>query len=126
MGLPELITSVMQICEDHYSELASNSFSKRRGQMVVLLNKVIKDYEIWGGLGDRTAYLVIGVNNNGLIRRDYTEETGQYQKGDGVVNASNEKLSTDKLISLLDGEQFDDEDRLNIRTKCNEIISLYP
>jgi len=126
MGLPELITSVMQISKDHYSELASDRFSKSGGKMVYLLTKIVKDYEIWGGLGDRTAYLVIGVNNNGLIRQDYTEETGQYQKGDGVVNASDEKLSTDKLISLLDGERFDDEDRLNFRAKCNEIISLYP
>lgn len=124
MGMPELISSVIQICENHYSELESNG-SIRGKKMVVLLNKIINDYEIWGGLGDRTKYLVLGVDKNGLLKHDFTEETGQYEKGNGVVEARDHKLSTDEFISLLNSEQIDDEDRLKIRVKCNEIISQY-
>lgn len=99
MKLIKELEKLSKVCISHFDELC-------KGEDRIEVFSIESDsYSIWGGLGDRDTDMFFYITKNGWLKSIVESETGEYQKGDGIINKKEIAITCQEIEDDLNGQK---------------------
>lgn len=121
MRIARKLEQLCSVCVNHFDELDLDRTGKVR-----VFSIELDSHTIWGGNGDSDTDRTYYISKEGWLVRDTVEETGLYQKGDGIVEDKWKKVSPEEIEMDINGVKATIFDVIILSKFCDKIHEKYP
>lgn len=100
MNIKKELNDLCNACIKHFDEISSDG-SKR----IRVFSITLESRDIWGGNGELDTTETIYITKDGWLSETITTETGLYQKSNPVIKTSSQKLLSEDVEKILNGDK---------------------